>query len=258
MKKAQIPQKRPPKTRYVHVESKNALLELLQAGEKIDKIFVANNAYRDMKTKLIVAEAGRRGVPMEKVTRKRINRLARTKTCESIVGLKPIGKELDLSEVLAREPNQAGSKLFLILDHVEYGQNLGAITRTGFGAKVDGIIIPKRKNRMMTDDVTRISMGASERVPVMQMSLFDAIKRLKDDGFRIVAVHMEGKMYYDEDLTGNVALVLGGESEGISSTMLEKCDAVVSLPMQEGIGSLNVGATAAVLMYEKRRQDGIK
>ncbi len=254
MVKKNIPVKS-PKTRYVHVESKNALLELLVSGEQIDKIYVANNAYRDTKTKAIIAEANRRRVPVEKVTRKRINRLARTKSNESVVGLKPIGKTLKLDDILEMQPKHNDARLFLILDNIQYGQNLAALSRTAYGAEADAIILPKGNERMMTDDVTRISMGASERVPIIQMSLFDAIKKFKDAGVKIVCVHMEGNIYYKEDLRGDIALVLGGEAEGISRNILERCDSMVMLPMQEGLGSLNVSSTGAVVMYEKRRQD---
>ncbi|MBN2100514.1 23S rRNA (guanosine(2251)-2'-O)-methyltransferase RlmB [Candidatus Dojkabacteria bacterium] len=242
------------KGRFVQVENKNALLELLQADIPFEKVYVANNAFRDPKTKQIMAEARERGIPIEKITRKRINRLSRSPSCESIIGLKPVQNVIKLSEVL--EQHDPKKPLFLIiLSGVRYSQNLGAILRSAFGAGVTAVILPKRKNRVQTEEVTRISMGASERIPIVQTNIFDAIKKLKDYGVKIVGVHMRGNEYYKVDISGNTALVLGAEDTGISKRILDKCDALVKIPMEEGLGSLNVSSSAAILMYEKKRQD---
>jgi 23S rRNA (guanosine2251-2'-O)-methyltransferase len=98
-------------------------------------------------------------------------------------------------------------------------------------------------------------MGAAERVPLVEMKLFEALKVLKENDIKTYAVHMEGKNYYEENLKGPIAFVLGAEDVGISTGILERVDGAVSIPMREGIGSLNVSSTAAVLVYEKLRQE---
>ncbi len=249
---------RAPKKRYVQVESKNALIELLRDGADIEKVFIANNAFRDDKTREIISLAGERHIPLEKVNRKRMNRMAKTKSCESVIGLKPLGVQPKLSDVLTETANVEEPRLFLLLDHVQYAQNLGAILRTAFGAMVTAVVVPKKEGVLLTEEVTRISMGASERIPIIQMSTFDAIKQFQESGIRVIGVHMEGETYFTQNLKGDVVLVLGNEAEGISPKVIERCDALVRIPMQEGIESLNVGATAAIVMFEKRRQDLMK
>ena len=101
-------------------------------------------------------------------------------------------------------------------------------------------------------------MGASERISTVQMNLFDAVKQLKDAGVRIVGVHMDGTPYYQTSLKGNIAIIVGNEAEGISGRMIKKCDELVSIPMEEGIESLNVGAAGAIILFEKQRQDKTK
>lgn len=243
------------KSRYIQVENKNALLELLQSGVTISKIYIASNAFRDPKTKKIIAEAGEKGVPIERVTRKRINRIARTKNGESVIGLKLAPEQTSLDEILSQSRDRKKPLFILILNNIHYSQNIGALMRTAYGSGVDAVIISKRKNTYLTEDVTRISMGASERVPVIQMSVFDAIKRLKDAGVRIIGVHMEGRPYYEVPLRGDIALIVGSEDTGVSSRLLNKCDALARIPMQEGLESLNVSVAGAILMFEKRRQD---
>lgn len=257
------------KKRYIQVESKNALLELLLSNVPLEKIFVASNAFRDPKTKKIISEAQARNVPVERVTRRHINRLSRSKTCESVIGLKPAPKEKKLEDILDRDrgPSKQNSQFprnkrkplfFLILNDVHYMQNIGALLRTAYGSGVDAVILSKKKSTFLTEDVTRISMGASERVPVIQMNVFDAIKKLKDAGIRVVGVHMDGNPYYKTDLKGDVAIIVGSEDKGISPRLLDRCDVIASIPMETGLDSLNVSVAGAIIMFEKQRQDSTK
>lgn len=242
-------------SRIVQVESKNAIIELLSNKVPFEKICIATNAHRDPKTKKILDYARRQGIPVERITRKRMNRLSKTSSTESVIGMKPVGKEITLDALLEKNREDRQPRLYLLLHNVQYAQNIGAIIRSAFGAMADAVIVSKRNTILLTEEVTRISMGASERVPVIQMGVYDAIKRLKDQGVKIVGAHMDGKLYFEEDLKGDVAILLGGESEGVTDQALDKCDSLVRIPMNEGLGSLNVGASAAILMFDKRRQD---
>ena len=134
----------------------------------------------------------------------------------------------------------------------------GALLRTAYGSGVDTVIVSKKKSAFLTEDVTRISMGASERVPIIQTNVFDAIKKLKDAGVSIVGVHMEGTPYYETDLRGNVAVIVGSEDKGISPRLIDRCDVLASIPMEAGLGSLNVSVAGAIMMFEKKRQDSVK
>jgi len=98
-------------------------------------------------------------------------------------------------------------------------------------------------------------MGASLRIPIIEMNLFTAIKELQKEGVRVYALDMDGILFYQEDLRGSVAFVLGAEDVGVSSKVMERVDAKLTIPMREGIGSLNVSASGAVMMYEKLRQE---
>ncbi len=255
VKKRKLQNKRKPSVRrLVQVETKNALLELLKSDDEFEKIFVANNAYRDAKTKEIVRLAASKSIPVEKVSRKRIERISKSFQCESVIGLKKSRKEAKLSDLL--DLKEKGENLFLLIfDYINYSQNVGALYRSAFASGVDGVVFPKRKSNFLTERVTRISMGTSERIPTVQMNLFDAIKQLKDSGVKIVGIHMDGTSYYKEDLKGDVALIVGNEAKGISKRMIERCDSLVSIPMERGIDSLNVSAAGAIVMFEKQRQN---
>lgn len=244
--------------RYIQVENKNALLELLLDDVEFTRIILASNAHRDPKTKKIIEEAHKRGIPVERVPRKKLERVSRTSTHESIIGFKPAPKQPELEELIEAADKEKSPLFFLVLNNVMYSQNVGALLRTAYGSGVTAVIMPKKRDLYLTDEVTRISMGASERIPVIQTNVFDALKKLKDYGVRIVGIHMDGKPHYEVDLRGDVALVLGSEDTGVSPRILERCDETASIPMQEGLGSLNVSASGAVVMFEKKRQDKAK
>lgn len=244
-----------PRSKFVQIESKNALLELLREGRDFDKIFVASNAFKDAKSQEIFELARKKQIPILKVSRRVINRKLRSSSSESIVGYMYSQNAWGLNELLDKIYSEGKQPFFFVLNDLKYAQNIAAIMRTAFGAGVNGIIVNPQKKSLVSDETIRISMGAAERVPLVEMNLFNALKTLKENDIKIYAVDMEGEYYYEKNLTGPIAFVLGAEDVGITAGIMERVDEKVSIPMREGIGSLNVGATAAVLAYEKLRQE---
>lgn len=243
------------KPRFIQIESKNALLELLREGRDFERIYIASNSYKDDKTKEIVEIAGKRKIPMFKVSRRILKRRLRTSSYESVLGYMYSENFWKLDELLDKIYEEGKQPFFLILDNLKYTQNIAAIMRSAFGAGVNGIIVNPQEKNLVSNETIRISMGASERIPLVETQLFEAIKTLKRNDIRILGIHMDGKNYFEEDLTGPIALVLGAEDVGISPGVLEKIDGTISIPMREGIGSLNVSASGAILVYEKLRQE---
>ncbi len=244
-----------PKSRFVQIESKNALLELLKEGRDFERIFFASNAFKDEKSKEILELAGKKKIPVLKVSRRELNRKLRTSSSESIVAHMYSDNDWSLSELLDSIYGDKKQPFFFILANLKYSQNIAAIMRTAFGAGVNGIIVNPQEKSLISDETIRISMGAAERVPLVEMNLFNALKTLKENDIKVYAIDMEGEYYYDVDLTGPVAFVLGAEDVGITTGIMERVDNTLSIPMREGIGSLNVSASAAVLAYEKLRQE---
>jgi 23S rRNA (guanosine2251-2'-O)-methyltransferase len=243
------------KSKFVQIESKNALLELLKEGRDFEKIFVASNAFKDLKSKEIFELAGKKRIPIVKVSRRTLNRKLRTSSSESIVAYMYSENDWDLGDLLDSIYKDNKIPFFLVLDNLKYAQNIAAIMRTAFGAGVNGVIVNPQEKSLISDETIRISMGAAERIPLVEMNLFNALKTLKDNDIKIYAVDMEGEYYYDTDLKGPVAFVLGAEDVGISAGIMQRVDKKISIPMREGIGSLNVSASAAILAYEKLRQE---
>jgi 23S rRNA (guanosine2251-2'-O)-methyltransferase len=107
--------------------------------------------------------------------------------------------------------------------------------------------------------VWRISAGASEYIPVVRESTMSALKVLRRAGVLVVGADEDATQSFDEvDLCGPVALVMGGEHKGVSAAVRDRCDHLVSLPMRGRIPSLNVSVAAALMIYEKVRQERLR
>ena len=145
---------------------------------------------------------------------------------------------------------------FVILcDRLEDPHNLGALIRSAEAAGCHGLIIPKRHSAALSMTVAKASAGALEYLPVARVSnLAATLDELKKQGFWIYGADMDGQPWCKVDYAGAVALVIGSEGNGLSRLCRDKCDVIVSLPMQGKINSLNASVAAGILMYEVVRQ----
>ena len=247
------------KQHFIQIESKNALLELLREEKEFEHIYIASSAYRDEKTKEIIDLATKRKIPIIRVPKKTLTRRLKSSKSESVVGMMISQNYWTFEELLESIYSADKMPFFIILDNVKYSQNIGAILRTAFAVGVNGVITSPSEVPFINDESMRVSMGAAERIPLVEMNLFTAVKELKRNDIKIFATDMEGKTYFESNLKGPCAFILGAEDVGLSAGMLERADEKISIPMKEGIGSLNVSVSAGVLLYEKLRQEvGVK
>jgi 23S rRNA (guanosine2251-2'-O)-methyltransferase len=151
------------------------------------------------------------------------------------------------------------AELVLILDGVTDPQNFGAILRVADGFGVGLVVLPEHDSVGLTPAAVKASAGASEWVPVAQVTnLARAIETLQKKGFWVYGAAAAGDAPSAIDFRGKVALVLGNEGKGIRRNVLEHCDRTVTIPMAGHVDSFNVATAAAVLCYEIRRQSPSK
>jgi 23S rRNA (guanosine2251-2'-O)-methyltransferase len=157
----------------------------------------------------------------------------------------------DAAELLATP-----DPLLVALDEVTDPQNLGAIARTAEAAGATGIVIPERRSAEVTPAVCKASAGAVEHLPIARVrNLADFLAQAKDAGCWVYGAAAGARTRYDQpDYTGGVVAVLGAEGKGLRPRVASMCDDLVSLPLRGRIESLNVSATAAVLLYEMLQQ----
>ncbi|MGE0083048.1 MAG: 23S rRNA (guanosine(2251)-2'-O)-methyltransferase RlmB [Desulfococcaceae bacterium] len=145
---------------------------------------------------------------------------------------------------------------FLLADSISDTHNLGALIRTALCAGVDGVIIPKDRAASPLPSVSRASAGALEHMPVVQVAnLVNFIKELKEKGIWVAGMAADAdQSLFESDLTGPLAIVIGGEEKGIRPLVRKHCDFLIRIPQEGLIDSLNASVAGAVVMYEAYRQ----
>lgn len=231
---------------------RNPVMEALKSGREIDKLLVASGEGSIVK---IVGMAKDRGIPIIKAERASLDRISAGGAHQGIIAYASAFEYKELEDIMEKAKTSGEEPLIIILDNLEDPHNLGAIMRTAECAGAHGVIIPKRNACGLTETVAKSSAGAIEYVPCVRVTnIVRTIEELKEKGFWIAACDMGGQNYYEADLSGKLAVVIGSEGAGISKLVKENCDFTVSMPMVGRITSLNASNAAAVLMYEVRRQ----
>ncbi len=239
------------------LEGRNPVLECLRRKRRrVLRIRLDRGARTDAKIAEILSRADKAGVPVEEVPRATLDKLAEGRVHNGIVADAEDLPSRTTLQLLDAVFDAGTAPLLILADEVNYEHNLGAILRTSLGFGVDGLIVPTRRGAGVGPVVQRVSMGAVEEVPVVREGLSAALKPIRKAGVKVIGADMGGTPLGELDLRGPVAFVMGGEGKGLSPTLRNRCDHVVSIPLHGGLESLNVSVAAAILLYEKRRQDG--
>ncbi len=231
-----------------------AIIEAVEAGKEIDKVFLKKDLNGDLAVELIEILRSN-NIITQRVPVERLNRITRKNHQGAIAMLSAVSyARLDM---LVPELYEEGRLPFIIvLDGITDVRNFGAISRTAECVGADAIVIPQRGSVSVGADAVKTSAGALHYVPVCrEKNISSAVRFLKDAGYQVVAVSEKADVNYTEaDYAGPVALVMGAEDIGISTDVMKLCDTKVSIPMFGHIGSLNVSVAAGVIMYEVVRQ----
>ena len=233
--------------------------ELLLAGRrKVHEIWLASELDAADVIDDIVQLAAELRVPVQQVSRRKLDETSRTDAAQGVLALAAELPEVDLDALC--EPVEGEPPPFLVaLDGVTDPGNLGALVRTAECAGVSGMILPRHRAVHVTPTVTKAAAGAVEHVPMTLVGgLPAAISRMKELGVWVVGLDASGETSL-HDLTvgdGPVCLVLGAEGAGLSRLVTQRCDVVVSIPLRGNLGSLNVSVAGALACYEIVRRRG--
>ena len=228
------------------VYGKNAVIESLRAGKDVEKVLVAHDSHPPYQVLKICQQ---RKIKIQKVPRKKIEELAGTKKTQGILAiLSPITYVSDIE--LYRDVLQKESFL-LVLDHITDPQNVGNLLRTCEVLGGVGAVMPRDRSCPITETVVKASSGAIFHLKLSRVpSLSKSLEGFKKMGGWVVCVERGGKDIRDVDIPIPCALVLGSEGEGVSKSVMEKSDIVVSIPMRGKVNSLNVSSAGAIAMWE--------
>ena len=235
------------------IEGRQAVRELLLAGRRrVHEIVISEDLESNPVMTDILDLARDQRIPVRKISRRELERDARSEAPQGVIAFAQELTESDLADFLASSTKR---KPFLIaIDGVTDPGNLGAILRSCDGAGVDGVILPRHRAVHITPTAAKSAAGAVEYVPMCIVGgLPTALRQLKESGVWIVGLHdAADKSIFDlGDLALEpICLVLGAEGAGLSRLVRERCDVLVSIPMLGSLSSLNVSAATALATYE--------
>lgn len=237
----------------MNTEGRNAVSELLKTDKNIEKIMIEKDAQGSLKS--IFAEARKRGVRVQFVERRALDKLSAEKRHQGVIAFTSDFNYSTLDDIISSKTENG----FIILcDGIEDVHNLGSIIRVAECAGADGVVIPANNSASVTEAVVRISAGAANHIKVAKVnSLNRAVDELKRKNYWLYALEADGTSIYDADLTGNIAIVVGGEDSGVKRLTREKCDFTLSIPLKGKVNSLNASVALGIAAYEAVRKRNV-
>ena len=247
--------KNPQETYEDQVEGRNAVIELLESGKDINKIFITKGEKHGSINKIIAMAKERKVILVEK-DKRQMEQMAQNQNYQGVIAIVPPFEYCEIEDILdkARELNEA--PFILILDGIEDPHNLGSIIRTAETAGVHGIIIPKRRAAAVNSTVNKVSAGAVQYMKIARVTnITDSIEKLKENGLWICGTDIStDTYYYNQELTGPLGIVIGNEGAGMSDRVKKSCDFLVKIPMKGKVTSLNASVSAGIVIYEAMKQ----
>lgn len=236
------------------IEGKNSVRELLASNRNVEKMYVEkNNANHELVE--LTKKARAKKIPVTFVDKFVLDKNSVTKRHQGILAVTSDYTYDTLENVFNTSKSNDKPLFLLILDGIEDPHNLGSIIRVGECCGVSGIVLPKHRAVGVTDTVAKISQGAIEHVSVVKVTnINDAIRWLKDNGVTVFCADMDGENIFTTNLTGDIAIVIGGENTGVKALTRKLCDGVISLPQFGKINSLNASVATGAILYEAIRQ----
>ncbi len=237
------------------VEGRNSVLELLESGKDINKIFITSGEKHGSINKIIAMAKEKRIIIVEK-DKRQMQEMSQTQNYQGVIAIVPPFEYCQIEDIINTAKQRNEEPFVLILDGIEDPHNLGSIIRTAETAGVHGIIIPKRRAACVNSTVNKVSCGAVEHMKIARVTnISDSLQELKDNGLWICGTDIStNKYYYNQDYRGAIGIVIGNEGKGMSEKVKKNCDFLVKIPMKGKVTSLNASVSAGIVVYEAVKQ----
>ncbi|MDR2223998.1 MAG: 23S rRNA (guanosine(2251)-2'-O)-methyltransferase RlmB [Flavobacteriaceae bacterium] len=231
-----------------------AIIEAIEAGKDIDKVFIQKDANGELMNELIKT-LKRNNINFSYVPIEKLNRLTKKNHQGAIANIAPISF-VSLESLVEGVLEKKEKPLFIILDQLSDARNFGAIIRTAVCCGADGIIVSKNGAAPVNGDTVKTSAGAVFNIPICKVDhIKDAVFYLQGSGVKTIgATEKAEKELYDVDMNVPVAIIMGSEDKGINPSVLKVIDEKAKLPMFSVIDSLNVSVACGAFLYEVVRQ----
>lgn len=237
------------------VEGRNAVIELLKSERTVNKIMVARGE-RQGSINEILKLAKQNKIVVTEVDKNKLDTLSETKHHQGVIAFVAPIEYKDVNYILNIAKEREEEPFILIADEIEDPHNLGALIRSAEVAGCHGVIIPKRRAVAVTEVVSKVSVGATEYMPIARVNnINETIRELKEKGVWIVGTDGSANtIYYEQDLTGPIAIIVGSEGRGMNKLTMKSCDFLVKIPMMGKITSLNASVSGGIVLFETLKQ----
>lgn len=238
--------------RFITLEGRNTVHDALLSRNKVVSVLISTSVINDPRIREIEALARKDNISVQRVSSDQIERESGSTNAQGVIAQMELAPAPTIKEMLDSKPNP----FLLLFNTIDYEQNLGAIMRTAWAAGVDAVVVSNSGVHEVTPVVAKVSQGAVAYVPLIGVSLFQALTTIKEYAIPIVGVEVGlGSDYSKQNLLGPIVLVFGGESAGLTEPLKKYCDLFIHIPMTTGVASLNVSVASALIAFEKTRQE---
>ncbi|HEU4608330.1 MAG TPA: 23S rRNA (guanosine(2251)-2'-O)-methyltransferase RlmB [Chitinophagaceae bacterium] len=230
------------------------LIEALQDGRPIDKIFMQQHSTGDAIGK--IRELARNlQVPIQMVPAEKLQRLSRANH-QGVIAMAALVQYMDLQDVIDQTVAAGKVPLFVMLDAVTDVRNIGAIARTALCCAAQAIIIPDKGVGALNEEALKASAGALQKIHICRVqSLMKCVDSLHLNGIRVFASEMTASKYVSEmDFSLPCCIVMGSEDKGVFPALMKICDEVIKIPMAGDFESMNVSVATGIILYEAMKQ----
>lgn len=226
---------------------------------KVHRVWLVEGAHVDEPLASVLNELSN-STTIEKVSRAELDE--ESSNHQGIAALVDPYPYANLEQIIDRAANSSTSGLILVLDLLQDPQNVGTLLRTAESMGVHGVVLAKRRAVGITPAVLSSSAGAAEHLLIARDNITSTLKRLKEVDYWIAGLHHgeEAMDIGDADLSGNLALVIGSEGEGLRRLVRETCDYLIRIPMQGRVASLNASTAGSIALFVVRHSvfiDGV-
>lgn len=230
------------------------LIEAIEAGREIDKVYIQKNLKGQLFKELWSYLKDYR-IPYSVVPLSRIQKYTQ-KNHQGVIAFLSAIPTVDIENVIQDTYEKGEDPLVVILDRVSDVRNFGAIARTAHAAGAHALIIGNKQSAAVNEDAVKTSAGALHHIALSRsQNLNDTIHWLRQSGIKVVGCTEKAEQnLFQTDLKGPLAIIMGAEDKGIAPERQKLCDALVKLPMRGQVGSLNVSVAAGAMLYEVVRQ----
>jgi 23S rRNA (guanosine2251-2'-O)-methyltransferase len=241
------------------IYGRHAVEAALQAQRPLNRVWVNDRIRYDPRFLSLIDEAKANGAVIDEVDTKRLNQITAGANHQGIAAQAAAHTYHDLDDMIETALGAAKVPVIIAADSITDPHNLGAIIRTAEALGAQGMVIPQRRAAGVTSTVAKVAAGALEHLPVARVvNLKRALDTLKEKGFWIYGLSSEASQpVHRTTFDRPTVIVVGAEGSGLSLTVQQSCDTLVSIPLRGTVPSLNASVATGMALYEIYRHQWV-